>query len=35
MAIVSRLRKKIEPDQSHPSYIQTVRGVGYRFSREA
>ena len=34
MAIVSRLRKKIEPDQSHPSYIQTVRGVGYRFSRE-
>ena len=35
MAIVSRLRKKIEPDQSHSSYIQTVRGVGYRFSREA
>lgn len=35
MAIVSRLRKKIESDQSHPSYIQTVRGVGYRFSREA
>lgn len=35
MAIVSRLRKKIEPDQSHPSYIQTVRGVGYRFSGEA
>lgn len=35
MAIVSRLRKKIEPDQSHPSYIQTVRGIGYRFSREA
>ena len=35
MAIVSRLRKKIEPDQSHPSYIRTVRGVGYRFSREA
>jgi len=35
MAIVSRLRKKIEPDQSHPSYIQTVRGGGYRFSGEA
>lgn len=35
MAIVSRLRKKIESDQSHPSYIQTVRGVGYRFSGEA
>ena len=35
MAIVRRLRKNIEPDQSHPSYIKTVRGVGYRFSREA
>jgi DNA-binding response OmpR family regulator len=25
------LRGKIEPDPSHPAYIQTVRGVGYRF----
>jgi DNA-binding response OmpR family regulator len=25
------LREKIEPDPSHPIYIQTVRGVGYRF----
>jgi len=25
------LREKIEPDPSHPRYIQTVRGVGYRF----
>jgi DNA-binding response OmpR family regulator len=25
------LRGKIEPDPSHPCYIQTVRGVGYRF----
>ncbi|MCE5315686.1 MAG: response regulator transcription factor [Armatimonadota bacterium] len=24
------LRKKIEPDPSHPTYIRTVRGVGYR-----
>lgn len=27
------LRKKIEPDPDHPTYIQTVRGVGYRFRR--
>jgi DNA-binding response OmpR family regulator len=25
------LREKIEPDPSHPQWIQTVRGVGYRF----
>jgi len=25
------LREKIEPDPSKPTYIQTVRGVGYRF----
>lgn len=25
------LRGKIEPDPAHPTYIQTVRGVGYRF----
>jgi DNA-binding response OmpR family regulator len=25
------LREKIEPDPSKPVYIQTVRGVGYRF----
>ena len=26
---VSRLRRKIEPDPAHPSYIKTVHGVGY------
>lgn len=26
---VRRLRSKIEPDPSHPQYIQTVYGVGY------
>ncbi len=26
------LRKKIEPDLEHPVYIQTVHGVGYRFT---
>jgi DNA-binding response OmpR family regulator len=25
------LREKLETDPSHPQYIQTVRGVGYRF----
>ncbi|HDO9112453.1 TPA: winged helix-turn-helix domain-containing protein, partial [Clostridioides difficile] len=28
-------RKKIEPDPNHPFYILTVRGVGYRFNKEA
>ena len=28
---VRRLREKIEDDPSRPAYIQTVRGVGYRF----
>lgn len=30
---VANLRKKIEDDPSHPRYVQTVRGVGYRFVR--
>jgi DNA-binding response OmpR family regulator len=28
---VANLRKKIEDDPSNPRYVQTVRGVGYRF----
>lgn len=27
--IINRLRKKIEPSEKHPIYIQTVRGEGY------
>lgn len=34
MSFISKLRKKIEPDPEHPFYIQTVRGVGYRFNKE-
>ena len=29
--LVAKLRKKIEADPKNPEYIQTVRGVGYRF----
>jgi len=28
---VANLRRKIEPDPVHPVYVDTVRGVGYRF----
>ena len=35
MSFISKLRKKIEPDPEHPFYILTVRGVGYRFNKEA
>jgi len=34
-AHVRRLRKKIEPDPSEPTYIVTVRGLGYRFEPPA
>ena len=34
MALISKLRKKIEPDPAAPTYIQTVKGIGYRFNRE-
>ena len=28
---IVHLRKKIEPDPSHPQYLISIRGVGYRF----
>ena len=31
---ISFLRQKIEADPANPKFIQTVRGVGYRFSDE-
>jgi two-component system KDP operon response regulator KdpE len=30
--LVRQLRKKIEPDPSHPTYVSSVRWVGYQFS---
>ena len=30
---VANLRKKLEEDSSNPRFVQTVRGVGYRFAR--
>lgn len=33
MSVVSRIRKKIEEDSSNPKYIQTVKGIGYRFNK--
>jgi DNA-binding response OmpR family regulator len=31
---IVRIRKYFEPDPANPVYFQTVRGVGYRFSRK-
>lgn len=32
MVYVNRLRQKIEDDPSSPRYLETVRGMGYRFT---
>lgn len=32
---IKNLRAKIEPDPKNPAYIETVFGVGYRFSRQS
>ena len=29
-SLISRLRRKLEPDPAKPRYIQTVWGAGYR-----
>ena len=28
------LRKKIEDDDKNPKFIETIRGIGYRFNRD-
>ena len=30
-AHIANLRKKIEPDPTHPRYVVTVQGLGYKF----
>lgn len=32
---VARLRKKIEPDSSQPTFVKTVTGVGYKFEDDS
>jgi two-component system OmpR family response regulator len=32
---IARLRKKIEPDSSNPTFVKTVIGVGYKFEDAA
>lgn len=34
MAIISRLRKNLEVNPGSPKYIQTIKGIGYRFNKE-
>ena len=33
-AQIARLRKKIEPNPAQPTFIRSVRGVGYIFTGE-
>ena len=34
MVHIRRLREKIEPDPSHPVYLLTARGLGYKLAKE-
>jgi len=31
--LISRIRQKIEPNPKHPTFIRSVRGMGYQFSK--
>jgi DNA-binding response OmpR family regulator len=31
---IRAIRRKIEPDPAHPTYLRTVRGIGYRLAEE-
>ncbi|HLZ57968.1 MAG TPA: response regulator transcription factor [Ktedonosporobacter sp.] len=31
---IGQLRRKIEPDPAHPTFIHTISGVGYRFGND-
>ena len=33
-ALIVRLRRKIEPEPTSPTFIKTVRGVGYVFAAD-
>lgn len=33
-AHIGHIRKKIEPDSRNPVFIQTVRGMGYKFAKK-
>ena len=35
MVHIRHLREKIEPDPSHPVWLLTVRGIGYRLLKES
>ena len=32
--LISRVRRKVEPDPQHPQFIENLPGVGYRFTTE-
>jgi DNA-binding response OmpR family regulator len=34
-ACIRRIREKIEPDRNSPTYLKTIRGVGYRLDAVA
>jgi DNA-binding response OmpR family regulator len=34
-ACIHRLRDKIEPNRSSPTYLKTIRGIGYRLDANA